>query len=843
MLGYQISLDSYNNFIQDQLQICNNFINLDLDLFFGIVPGISDSIPCPCWRGQARFDRRFRVIGDSTSGTVCYENRGGSGGQFVRCCYTNFILNTDLSLYTRYSQRLDPDNYNIFDSISSAIACSYSDSLKQGYYQLRRRNTCQGYRPPRFICIYGDPHYITLDNFEYTFNGFGEYLLVRTMPSVFPSFELQGRTRTSLNVTQATVLTGLAFQFNNLIRMEILLEPSAPLQMNVTFSISGGMPINLTPMLLQQGDSYSNAPLDIEVDSSNNFLIILGGSLSLIVSVKNGILDYLLALPPEHKYNTEGLMGTWNDNQEDDLIPYNSFIPISINSSQRAIHYEFGQTWNLSMTTPLFFYPSGQDSSSYTNNAFEPLFSDEITYSPEAIALCDTSPPCLFDFQQTGNEMIATNSADQNTDFFVQQMGISNSPPFLFLLNGSSEIRLIRGEQPHYFSVQLTDEDTGAILQVNSNHSVFLPMVPGLVLSKQFTISLSLPQPASTPFFLSLIGIDVQGANASINFDIIACACENGGMCRQGVYSFESVSLRYKLEACQCTAGYTGDLCEMDSDGCLQQECYPGVTCTDLPPPSISGQCGPCPTGTSGNGMICTDLNECVNESGLFHTCMSPSQTCVNVVGSFRCDCTQGYIQQASGTCVDINECALNPCQQICENTVGGFVCKCHDGFQLNVTTGMCFTNQTCNLNCSNGVCGVVNGSEVCFCDDGYEEGSVADSCVDINECADPPLHSCEHNCTNVEKTYTCSCRSGYVLRTDSLSCGDFNECDDIFTVACPATEICVNTVGSYSCVAPTTPTQSTTSVPTTPSGASVSVSLFPLFIAVVLLQALFALL
>lgn len=49
--------------------------------------------------------------------------------------------------------------------------------------------------PPRFCkcvvaCIYGDPHIVTLDGFKYTFNGFGEYILIETPDE---SFTLQGR--------------------------------------------------------------------------------------------------------------------------------------------------------------------------------------------------------------------------------------------------------------------------------------------------------------------------------------------------------------------------------------------------------------------------------------------------------------------------------------------------------------------------------------------------------------------------------------------------------------------------------------------------------------------------
>ena len=39
-------------------------------------------------------------------------------------------------------------------------------------------------------CVFGDPHLITLDLHKYTFNGYGEYMLIETVDN---SFTLQGR--------------------------------------------------------------------------------------------------------------------------------------------------------------------------------------------------------------------------------------------------------------------------------------------------------------------------------------------------------------------------------------------------------------------------------------------------------------------------------------------------------------------------------------------------------------------------------------------------------------------------------------------------------------------------
>ena len=66
-----------------------------------------------------------------------------------------------------------------------------------------------------FVCIiliawfWGDPHFTTLDNYTYTFNGIGEYVLLRSAGEV--NVEFQGRTAVAPN-SNATVFSAFAIQ-------------------------------------------------------------------------------------------------------------------------------------------------------------------------------------------------------------------------------------------------------------------------------------------------------------------------------------------------------------------------------------------------------------------------------------------------------------------------------------------------------------------------------------------------------------------------------------------------------------------------------------------------------
>ena len=58
----------------------------------------------------------------------------------------------------------------------------------------------------------GDPHFMTLDGVFYTFNGVGEYVLVRSKVNDL-KFQLQGRTTAIMN-SGATVFSAFAVESN-----------------------------------------------------------------------------------------------------------------------------------------------------------------------------------------------------------------------------------------------------------------------------------------------------------------------------------------------------------------------------------------------------------------------------------------------------------------------------------------------------------------------------------------------------------------------------------------------------------------------------------------------------
>ncbi|RDD36185.1 Latent-transforming growth factor beta-binding protein 1, partial [Trichoplax sp. H2] len=241
---------------------------------------------------------------------------------------------------------------------------------------------------------------------------------------------------------------------------------------------------------------------------------------------------------------------------------------------------------------------------------------------------------------------------------------------------------------------------------------------------------------------------------------------------------------------CYCANGGTCDYT------CANFPCYENVTCTDNVAPLTGYTCGSCPQGYTGDGILCSDFDECA--SSATNNCQ---QVCVNTIGGYTCDCQSGYQLNADGkTCLDADECFKNSqiCGQICTNTNGSYICSCHSGFNLNSDNKSCIAATTCssNNNCSES-CTLINGKDQCACKNGYILQPDGVSCKDRDECADK-IDTCQMLCNNTIGGYQCSCSSGYSLNVDGKTCSDINECSTFN--ACHSNANCQNTPGSYTC-------------------------------------------
>lgn len=181
--------------------------------------------------------------------------------------------------------------------------------------------------------MYGDPHFVTLDGYRYTFNGKGEFVLIETDDG---SFTLQGR---MTEVTTPAGMPSTATVLSALVAKQVDSD-------TVQFEIS------------RQGiDVLVNGELvELSVGSEIpawNAVILRFGELKYGVRFSCGVIiemkrqmDYLSAvvvsLPESYMNHTMGLLGYFNGNQKDDLLPEPGVDPLPLDSDLLAIHEGFG---------------------------------------------------------------------------------------------------------------------------------------------------------------------------------------------------------------------------------------------------------------------------------------------------------------------------------------------------------------------------------------------------------------------------------------------------------------------------------------------------------------------
>lgn len=187
------------------------------------------------------------------------------------------------------------------------------------------------------------------------------------------------------------------------------------------------------------------------------------------------------------------------------------------------------------------------------------------------------------------------------------------------------------------------------------------------------------------------------------------------------------------------------------------------------------------------------DIDECHTQP------CGPFSVCTNTVGSYRCDCEDGYVGapplvQCKAPCEDV-KCGEHA---FCKPDGQEAYCICEDGWTFNprdIAAGCIDIDECDKVNGPNGRCGAnaicknTPGSFACECPRGYT-GNALSGCIDVDECAKPNACGIGAVCRNAPGSFTCECPDGTVPDPDP-----YTRCNEIVTCKidsdCPGNAIC----------------------------------------------------
>ncbi|XP_006901490.1 PREDICTED: sushi domain-containing protein 2 [Elephantulus edwardii] len=408
------------------------------------LPNFLGELPaCPCTLAQARADtgRFFTDYGcDMEQGSVCTYHPGAvhcvrsvqaspryASGQ--QCCYTEDgtqLLTADSTSGSTPDRghdwgappfltppRVPGLSHWLYDVISFYHCCLWAPECPR-YLDRRPSSGCRHYQPPRLASAFGDPHFLTFDGANFTFNGRGEYVLLEANVTQL-SVQARAQPGTLPNGTQAlgTGLTSVAVREGTSDILEVRLANE-----NRKLEVL----LNQRVLSFDEQRWLDLKGMFLSVASDERVSIMLSSGAGLEVSIQGPSLSVTVLLPEGFQNGTQGLLGTLNGNPQDDFTLRSGRV-VPPTASSREL-FGFGADWAVHNESSLFTY----DSRFLVNNflfrpkhdpSFQPLFPDQIPATSqlarEASALCGGDPFCSFDVVATGNLSVgsATKAAHQ----------------------------------------------------------------------------------------------------------------------------------------------------------------------------------------------------------------------------------------------------------------------------------------------------------------------------------------------------------------------------------------------------------------------------------------------
>ncbi|XP_032523025.2 protein mesh isoform X1 [Danaus plexippus] len=325
-------------------------------------------------------------------------------------------------------------------------------------FERRPSQDCVAYQSPGVAGIFGDPHIVTFDGLQYTFNGKGEYVLVRVdRPQL--KLDVQGRfeqvPRNIYGPVNATMLTSIVAASNNSVPIEVRLRPQHAqwrYRLDV-FADNKRIYFDRSALRVQYFPGVT-VYQPMYILNQSEIVIMFSSGAGIEVIENKGFMSARVYLPWTYMNQTRGLFGNWSlDINDDFLRPDSTMAAVDLNNFQSA-HRDFAQHWQLTdreqpnIGVALFVREYGRTAAYYNDNQFIPNFIREpVNFLPSnrsqdvvrATEICQDSYQCRYDYGMTLNRDMAeftknylssiTNIKEQNARRVIS-CGVLETPRF-----------------------------------------------------------------------------------------------------------------------------------------------------------------------------------------------------------------------------------------------------------------------------------------------------------------------------------------------------------------------------------------------------------------------------
>jgi hypothetical protein len=202
---------------------------------------------------------------------------------------------------------------------------------------------------------WGDPHFKSVDNRTFTFNGMGEYILIRTPSSL--GFSLQARLERFDGDATGTVMTSIAVKQGDAETVQVVSENGemnpyiggtqhelstgdSPLVIGesgvVSSDVSNGIDAGGDPMTM----AMMSDMIFVRRDESGSIVVSTAAGASVSVVLQSGYLEISVSVPGDFINLTSGLLGTFNGDPSDDFRLRNGTILML--QTEEQLYQDFG---------------------------------------------------------------------------------------------------------------------------------------------------------------------------------------------------------------------------------------------------------------------------------------------------------------------------------------------------------------------------------------------------------------------------------------------------------------------------------------------------------------------